>query len=211
MHKIWMSLILIFLVGCSVDGNRAVDREKVRQEMKDRQIKRVSEPELMSAAFQTGAELAGVAEKVLLKKIDSFLSSVPSDSSNTDDRTRMPPFGKVVQPVLDSLNSQSDHFLSLISVGVENLHPDTSAVEKQLLEAYQYNLENDISSEDNVQKSGTDHLLFTRPITSKTGICLKVLMANFQSRKPDTLKSQATYFCGMWSIRLSKKEIIKSL
>lgn len=211
MYKIWMSLTLIFFVGCSGGENRAIDREKVRQEMEDRQIKRVSEPELMNAAFQTGAELAGAAERVVLKKIDSLLSSVPSDSGNRDDWARMSPLGKVVQPVLDSLTSQSGHFLSLINLGVENLHPDTSAVEKQLLEAYQYNLENNISSEDNVQRSGTDYLLFTRPVTSKTGICLKALMANFQSGKPDTLKSQTTYFCGMWSIKLSKKEIIKSL
>ena len=211
MNKIWKYLILIGLVACNADGNKAVDREKIKQEMKDRQIKRVSEPELMDAAFQTGASLASIAEDVLLEKLDDFYATIQSDATDSAELIIYRPLSQLIGPLLDSLSSNSGHVVSLFNLKLENLNPDTLEVEKQLLEAYQYNLENDVQSEDNVQRFGAEHLLFTRPITSKTGICLSTLLATNRAGESDSLKSQHVYFCGMWSIRLSKKEIIKSL
>lgn len=203
--------MMIVLAACATEGNKTVDREKIKQEMKDRQIKRVSEPELMDAAFQTGSALVNTAEHIVIKKLDDYHDTIPTDNRNSSKWIINPPLSQVVIPVLDSLSRRSGHFLSLFSTGLEGLKADTLDIEKQLLEAYRYNMENNLPSEDNVQRSGTDYLLFTRPITSKNRICLLARPEKKIGILPDSLQGQPDYFCGMWSIRLSKKEIIKSL
>lgn len=206
-----MYLALTGLAACGTGGNKPIDREKVKQEMKDRQIKRVSEPELTDAAYQTGAALASMAESILLEKLNDFYATIETSGVAPDEQAVTTPLSQLISLVLDSLNRNSGHSISLINLGLEGLHPDTLDIEKQLLEAYQYNQENNIPSEDNIQRSGTDYLLFTRPVTSKSGICLPTLSERAGDGGPDGIKNGATYFCGMWSIMLSKKEIIKSL
>ena len=212
MYKILMYLVMIGLAACSADSNKTVDREKVRQEMKDREIKRVSEPELMDAAFRTGASLAGVAEEVLSKKLEGFYDTIVSNANNQDKWVIHPPVSQVIMPVLDSLSQLTGHSVALFSLKLKGLYTDTLDVEKQLLEAYQYNIDNELPSEDNVQRLGTDQLIFTRPVTSKSSVCLPALVEEVFDQAPDTLEnSRSDYFCGMWSVRLSKRLLIRSL
>ncbi len=209
MNKILMFLLLFGLIGCNTEGNRGVDREKIKQEMNDRQIKRVSEPALMDAAFRTGEKLVSVAEGVLLEKLKNLPETNQLDSAV--DQASHQDYEKLIMALIDSLNHQASHRISLIGLGLEKVHPDTSAIEKQLLDAYQYNVEHQIPLEDNVQKSGTDYLLFTRAITSEMDICSLILTKNTSSDHLDKLDSRQSGFCGIWSIKLSKKNIIKSL
>jgi hypothetical protein len=46
-------------------------------------------------------------------------------------------------------------------------------VESQLLSAYRYNAENKLPLKKNVQKSGSQYLLFTAPINISNQVCLK--------------------------------------
>ncbi|MDN5212859.1 hypothetical protein QQ020_12410 [Fulvivirgaceae bacterium BMA12] len=209
MNKILMFLLLFGLTGCNTEGNKAVDREKIKQEMSDRQIKRVSEPALMEAAFQTGEKLVSAAEGVLLEKLKNFSENNQLDS--VVDQVGHQDYEKLIAALIDSLNHEAGHRISLIGLGLEKIHPDTSVIEKQLLDAYQYNVEHDIPLEDNIQKSGTGYLLFTRAITSEMNICSLILAKNISSDDPDKLSGQQVGFCGIWSIKLSKKDIIKSL
>ena len=112
-----------------------MDREKIKQEMSDRQIKRVSESVLMDAAFQTGRKLVSKTENVLLKKLRNFPETIPLDS--VIDQAAFPGYDKLIVALLDSLNRKSGHRVGLIGLNLKNIHPDTSAIEKQLLDAYQ--------------------------------------------------------------------------
>jgi len=76
--KFWSLAILIFLTSC---GGALSDeqRRKMRERMKDDEIKRVTEGELMSAAFDYGRTIDSVIEKrdpamVNRKLIDSLES-----------------------------------------------------------------------------------------------------------------------------------------
>ena len=212
MYKILVYLVMIGLAACSVDSNKNIDREKIRQEMKDREIKRVSEPELMDAAFRTGADLVGMADDILSKKLEGFYDSIVSNTNNQDKWVIHPPVSQVIMPVLDSLSQLTGHSVALFSLKLKGLYTDTLDVEKQLLEAYQYNIDNELTSEDNVQRLGTDQLLFTRPVTSKSSICFPALVEEVFDKAPDTLgNDRSVYFCGMWSIRLSKRLLVRSL
>ncbi len=99
--------------------------------MENSEIKKVTEAQIIEAAFQYGRQVAAIVEK--------------------KDRTL------TNQSFLDSVSQ-------VFSVEIISLQPENSllrTVEKQLLEAYQ----TDAQSPDNIQKMGTDSLLYTKPFT----------------------------------------------
>ena len=210
MHRIVMCLIAIAIVACNPDGNKAVDREKIKQEMKDRQIKRVSEPELMDAAFQTGSALADKAETIIKNRLNKIFNR---DSMNADSPGRWviyPPMTNIITPVLDSLSQETGHEIGLFNAETASMRIDTSATSRPRSPT-RYNIEKNLPAEDNVQRSGTDYLLFTRPFTSNNSICMSFFQAGESSVQIDSVILESDDFCGMWSIKLSKREIIKSL
>jgi hypothetical protein len=97
-------------------------------------------------------------------------------------------------------------------------------MEKQLLDAYQYNQENKLPLENNVQKSGTEQMLFTSPILVNNTVCLKCHgKVGEQLTTQDYQSLQATYKMeglvdyslnqpiAIWSMLFQKKALIKSL
>ena len=105
-------------------------KKKIKQNMKDGQIKKVSEAQITEAAFHFGRTVAMAVEK-----LDNTLSNTA---------------------VLDSISQ-------VYQVEIISLHPDNKnlrSVERQLLEAYQAGT----GANDNIQKMGTDSLLYTKPL-----------------------------------------------
>jgi hypothetical protein len=101
--------------------------------------------------------------------------------------------------------------------------PDTQ--ELPLLDAYAYNAEEGFPSEPSIQKLNQgDVLLYTKPIVLAQGMCLSCHGSVGKDIAPATAAklaqlypgNQATgqalgYLSGMWSLRLSKKEVVKRL
>jgi len=103
--KFWSLAILLFLTSC---GGALSDeqRKKMRERMKDDEIKRITEGELMSAAFEYGRAIGSVIEK--------------RDPSMLDKK------------LIDSLESAFDVHITTIQPGDSLL----LAIESQLIEAY---------------------------------------------------------------------------
>ncbi len=89
------------------------------------------------------------------------------------------------QSVLDSINRSIGH-LGFFVISVAESPEKLSKEETALLEAYQYSSENGQDIHENLQSIEGDYLLFTLPI-SREGV-----------------------FVGMWSLRLSKKNLIRN-
>lgn len=103
--KFWGLILLIIATSCG--GNLSDDqRKKLRDRMKSDEIKRVSEGELMSAAFTYGREISAVIEK------------------------RDP--GMVNRPLIDSLESAFNVTITSIQPGDSML----LGIEQKLIEAY---------------------------------------------------------------------------
>lgn len=85
---------------------------------------------------------------------------------------------------LDSLSALTNAKIKFLVPGASN----ALEIEKQLIEAY---LASDVNGgmEDNIQRLGADSLLYTQPVTEK-------------------LKDGAETVKGIWSVRLSKKDVI---
>jgi hypothetical protein len=133
-------------------------RRKIKEDMKQHKIVRVTEVEITEAAFAKG--------RVVLERLKLMASD--------DDR-------------IDSLEERSNVKIKWIAPGVKN----APEIERQLIEAY---LESFINGglADNVQRIETDSLLYTYPVTEK-------------------LSDGSENVKGMWSIRMSKKDLILAM
>ena len=148
-------LLILFLLGvaCSC-GDDKIDTAKAKAEMEAREIKKVSEAEIVEEAFRLGRELKTPFEI----KIDS--NGFYSVYLGQDEKISKAHY------FLDSTYRLKGKALGIF-------------------EAYQYNLENGINSEDIVQKlDDKDTFLYTSP-------------SFFNDQN-----------VGIWAIRFSRKELV---
>lgn len=123
-------LIFIGVVLCSCTGTLTDEqRKKIKQNMAEGEIKKVTEAEITDATYNWGRKLAGTIEKQ-----DRMLTN---------------------QTFLDSLASVEGVEILALQASSSNLR----AMEKLLLEAY-----SNSTGGENVQKMGTDSLLYTKPV-----------------------------------------------
>jgi hypothetical protein len=151
--------LLLLFTACNVNQRDYVDVFTVKQEMKDRKPKRIMEATVTEAAIKEGKK---IMEKLLLL-------------------TPAPACGKMDYAKMDSATKMFIQSFDLIC----SLNECKTANEKQIFEAYQYNVANKILPTENIQKVDDKLLLFTFPLI-----------------KSDSLK-------GIFSIVLVKKEIIR--
>lgn len=154
-HLILISAVLWMSCTGTLSDNQ---RKKIKDEMTNSEIKKVTESEITDAAFKYGRHIASIIEKS-----DKTLSN---------------------KSLLDSLNTV--YYVEIIAIQPDN--ESLRGVEKLLLEAYQTNTQ----GSDNIQKMGTDSLLYTKPITRE---------------HPDG----STEFLKGLGIRMVKKQVILSI
>jgi len=184
------SLFLLFislylLSGCGRDGgqNQQIDREAIKKEMEQREIKRLLPADLVEGAYQRGDLLAAKAEKLILQDQQSFSSLLDSQALNA----------------VDSLAQAEDVQIRWVDQANDSVRLDNK--EQQLWEAYQYNVENSLPLDDNVQRLGDEEYLYTKPLLLNAHLGKKL-----NGRVADTAA-----FLGMWSIRITKKSLIRSM
>lgn len=169
MHNYTSSVILLLcllLAACDMGSQRRLDRETLDQENRRREPRRIKEGEILEAALAEGKQLVELLEK----------------SSTADSSSCCP----MLSPsVVDSLENQYQAGINCYSLLTPLSLPDP--LEQQLVEAYQYNLEQKQALETNVQAQGHQDIIFTAPATNG-----------------NTIKSP----CAVWSIRLNRKQVV---
>ena len=148
------SLILTACGGSLSDEQR----RKIKEDMAQHKIVRVTDAEITATAFARGREI--------IKSI----STLKNDTLKTDS------VGKVYKAKIGWVVPGKKSAL---------------AIEQQLIEAYLESLING-GMQDNVQRLEADSMLYTFPVTEKL------------SDGSETVK-------GMWSIKISKKDLILSM
>ncbi len=216
-------LILFILIGtwsCRTeksDEKQEGISEELSDEMDNRKLKRVKEGEILGLASELGAEIAEKSQRVLGGNLKKAMSengaayAVEFCNANA-------------YSILDSLRDRYKVEIKRASLKVRNPDDDPTDLERQILEAYQYNIESGIELQDNIQRVGTDQLLFSRPIVIKDGICLSCHGNPGSEINPATQErikelypaDNATghefgQLRGMWSITFDKGELVKML
>ncbi len=127
-------------------------------------------------------------------------------------------------PLVDSVQDNMDVTIRRTSLKVRNPDNEPGQLEKQILEAYHYNIEQGMDLNANVQGTEDGYLLYTQPIVIENSLCLNchgkigetVSQDTYQLIKELYPADSATGFergslRGMWSIKMAPKEIIEQL
>lgn len=212
-------MALVLLNACRFSGEKSVPDfgEKVNEDHSNQKAKRISQADLLAKASEIGGEVAAESQTALIsslmKAIEerglveavSFCNTIGIDTVKSIGNKVKAEARRTALKWRNPLNEPTD-------------------IERQVLEAYSYNKEQNLPLEDNVQliENGTK-ILFTRPILLAAPLCLNChgnkesldapLLAAIEKLYPN---DQATGFAlndfrGMWSISLLKSEVIKRM
>lgn len=184
-------ILSVFLSACN-NSKEQVDRQAVMHEMEQREIKRVLPGEIMEAAYMQGDTIATRAQQQLLEQY-----SVSSASGLAELLQAQ------ADVYADSLEKRYRADIHWISLG-DTLSNQISSLEEQILKAYQYNVEHQLELTHNVQRIDEESYLYTKPVLLNEHLRKELKMQ--QQSVSDSIR-----FLGMWSITLSKKEIIQNM
>lgn len=161
--------------------------------MEQREIKRVLPGEIMDAAYQQGDTIANMIQQQLLDQYHQ--------ADSTSGLAHF--FQTQTRNYADSLTKKYKADIRWISPE-DTANRQLSTWEEQILSAYNYNIAQNLEIGHNVQRLDDENYLYTKPVFLDD-IPEKELTEQQQS----TLDSAR--FLGMWSIKLSKKEIIQNM
>ncbi len=209
-------LLSLILFSC-YDKPANTSDKAFKEEMKEREIKKVSDGAIIEAAMRRGNIIADSAQKLLGSSLKNAIAE--GGVQNAVKYCNLAAY-----PIMDSIETHFGVEVKRASLKVRNPDDKPNQLEKQLLEAYQYQIDTDDKLSSNIQKDAEDYLLFTKPITIENALCLKCHgevgkylkeedYALIKSLYPqdNAIGHQMGDLRGMWSIRMSKKEIIKDL
>ncbi len=212
----YYALIVFFLIqGCTPD--KQVDREAVRKEMADREIKRVTMVELLEKGKEIGNEISQKAQEELQKNLLEAIGdkgiayALQFCSTSAID---------IVREVEDSTGAR----ILRVSHKFRNPADEPDSLESLILEAYQYSHDNGTSIDPAIQEEDDRYLLYNKPIIVANALCLNChgeIGTDISEENYDVISSLypsdgATGYKlgdlrGMWSIRIPKKVVVHSL
>lgn len=187
-------VVTLAILGCDGTHTKQVDQEAIHKEMEQREIKRILPAEIVEGAYEQGQDIAAQAQELAVKFYRSEAGTAEDFNSFITERSLVR---------IDSLAKARNAEIHWVPANAEDTHVQLSALEQQLWDAYWYNVENGLAVNDNVQKINEEAYLYTKPVMFTPELRKKL------SGGKDTPLD--TDFLGMWSIQLSKKEIIQAL
>ena len=209
---------LLGLLSCSENNSsRGIDSKEVAQEIKNREVRHIPQAQIVEVATRKGQLIADSVQESLSRTLTKMLQEKGIEEAAKYCNLQM----------LESVKGLEHQYLATVKrVRLKGNKPGQmlNEMETQLLDAYRYNAENNLSLDNNVQKSGPEYLLFTAPITLNKSICLKCHgkvgqdisendTANLQKTFPmDSLVNyQQNQPIGIYSILFQRKGIISNL
>lgn len=211
-------LLIVFtyiFILCSTD--KKVNNEAVQQEIKNREIKKVAEAEIVNKVYEIGTSISSSTQKTLGANLKNALQEGGVENAISFCNLN-------AMPLVDSLSDKFDAEIRRVTFKARNPDDLPNEMENELLEAYAYQWTDSISMKNNVQQLNENTYLFTKPILVENALCLTChgTYENGLSKETDDFikskypQDQATGYNigdlrGMWSITISKKKVIQSL
>lgn len=207
--------LLISLFGCGLENQR-VQSESVKEEMKNREIKRISEAQILEKANELGNLIALKSQEILSKNLINKI-----ESNNINDAIVF--CNENSSSLIDSLRNKYGVTIKRVSLKNRNPENQPNELESQIIDAYLYNIENNIELSDNVQIL-ENKVYFTRPITIQGELCLKchgtigkeineVTQLKIKELYPNdkAVNYHLNDFRGVWSIIFEKENVVKAI
>lgn len=207
-------LILLFSCG----PQERVSKETFEEVNRNMEVKRVTEAEIIQEAMIWGDSITQEAQKQLISNLEKAISEqgVPTaiEFCNVKALPLLTEMGKVYSVQIKRVSNRARNAADL-----------PTEEERPILEAYEYNAENGVKSDPNIQKfEKGEVLLYTKPITIPNGMCLSCHGEPVKEISKETLSKLDELYPkdlakghkigdlrGMWSLRIPKKEVVKRL
>jgi hypothetical protein len=214
--------LIFFLCTCtllfSCETERRIDREAYDGGRKDMEVKKISEIDITNKAYEMGDEISTAAQQELMSTLTRAIEEKGVAGAVDFCNLEALP---LLQKVGESYNAQ----VRRVSNRYRNPQDQPDQEEEMLLSAYEYNVENQIQSSPNVQKIQDGQvLLYTKAIQIPGQLCLnchgepgvdidREVMAKINELYPEDKATghEIGDLRGMWSIRISRKEVIRNL
>jgi len=168
-----------------------VDRDAINKAMAQREIKHILPAEIVKATYEQGEAIAKKAQQIAIEQYQNNGEKAERFMSSPN------------MPEIDSLAEVYQAKIKWVTSSMNAEELQLSELEQQLWEAYLYNVENELEVNDNVQKIGDTHFLYTKPYLLDPKTRKKLPGGETALSKKQLL--------GMWSITLSKKDVIKGM
>ncbi len=208
------AITFLFIACGNPDNQQGLITDEVAKELDEREIRVISDGEIIERAFEFGRMVADSAQASLIQEL---LQAVEAGGVvHAIDYCNVSAL-----PLLKSVAEEYDVEIRRASNRWRNPQDQPNEAEKPILEAYEYNMENGIELNDNVQKIGNDFLLYTKPIVISSGLCLNChgtentqvqaeTLAALQEKYPNdnALNHQMDDLKGMWSIKIARRNLV---
>lgn len=204
-------LMLSLCLGC--DDLRRTDKESeaIRQAIKSREIKKVSDVDILNSAKKHGIALSHLLEVELAEILTRSWRENQWSSLALQDGLHL--------KSIDSVSRTSQTIVQFIPSG-KNV--SDAGLEGQLLEAYQYNADQDLPLDESVQMTDDrGYVLYAKPLTFEMVLgfntaeehdLARELKSHLEQVPQDSsTRTRLSRFQGMWSIKVSTKEIVADL
>lgn len=203
---------LIFLLSCQ--PKKPVDREGFQKEKETRELKRVSQAELMAKGEVLG-------KSVLLATEERFKSALQSAIMEEGIAGAIEYCNLNASELVRSFEDSLGISIKRVTDKPRNPMDTLSGIEKEIWEAYAFSPEN---REAQLLEMDEQNLILTKPIFISTGLCLnchgkvgaavtKENYALIKSMYPDDLAIDYASgdLRGMWRIIIPKKTVVTQL
>ena len=206
---------MVYLLSFCSSSLSEKEREAIMRENDRREIRKIKTADIISAAYVSGTAITAISDSILTERLKSMIQDYGTTHA-------IEKYDITMQSILDSISDANNIEIKRISHKASNTK--LSKIEKELIEAYRFDNKSNLVLNDNVQTIGDDQLLYSRPIVIDDPLCLNChglggkSITEIREKTSRSLNINDTILgykrgelIGMWSVLLSKKEIINSL
>jgi len=213
-QKIALILLAYLLSFCSTSLSEK-EKEAIRLEKNQREIKKINAADIISAVYARGIVITTMADSLLSARLEFMIQEygiIPTFKQ----------YEKIMKQILDSISNVNNAEIKRISDKTSSM--ELEKFEKELLEAYRFNMKGNLELQDNVQTIDDNLLLYSKPLIINNPLCLNCHgiigkdLTDIGEKMFQSLNTQDTItgykrgdLIGMWSVWFRKKEIINSL
>ncbi len=207
---------IILINGCKEEMSKE-SRDIGRTDMMNQEIKKVDQAEIFTIGLERGGEIAILAKATLGKQLKKTIQD-----QGVGEAIRY--CNIAAYPLVDSLSKSYGAIIRRTSLKIRNPEDAPDSLERILLEAYAYNIENNQPLNENIQEYDSKYLLYTKPIVIEGALCLTchgspgthVTIETedlIKSLYPDdsAMNHELSDLRGMWSIKLPIKDIVNNM
>lgn len=209
-------LIILAISACG--SNERVSKEVFEEVNKSMEVKKVNEADLMKAALEWGEEISQKAQEELISALQAAISERGFSGAIEFCHVE-------ALPILKEVGERYKVEVRRASNAYRNPIDKPLKEEELILEAFEYNVENNLPTESNIQKlEGGEILHFAKAIKIPNALCLnchgdpgtEISLETKQKLEELYPNDKATGhkigdLRGMWSIKIPKKEVIKRM